>query len=236
LRLWRNLATAVSICGLFVILSEAKNLVTGKITALKYQKRRKDRVSVYLDGRFAFGVPEIVAARLKVGQTLSDAEIEALHEHGSVEEAYNRALDYLSYRPRSQAEIVTYLQRHDIPDTQAEEVVERLKAAGLVDDEAFAQFWVENREQFRPRGPRALRYELQRKGIGHEAIDQALEGIDPSAGAYQAAARKAQQLSHLDQPEFFRKLVDYLARRGFGYDVAKEVANRYWSELRLHTE
>jgi len=210
--------------------------MTGKVTALKYQKRRRDRVSVYLDGRFAFGVPEIVAARLRVGQTLSGAEIEALREHGSVEEAYNRALDYMSYRPRSQAEIVTYLQRHDTPDTQAEEVIERLKAAGLVNDEAFAQFWVENREQFRPRGPRALRYELQRKGIGREAIDQALEGVDPLAGAYQAAARKAQQLSHLDQPEFFRKLVDYLARRGFDYDVAKEVTNRYWSEFRLHTE
>jgi len=210
--------------------------MTDKITALKYQKRRRDRVSVYLNGRFAFGVPEIVAARLKVGQSLSDAEIEALQEHGSVEEAYNRALDYLSYRPRSQAEIVTYLQRHDVPDVQAEEVVERLKAAGLVDDEAFAQFWVENREQFRPRGPRALRYELQRKGIGQEAIDQALEGVDPFAGAYQAAAKKARQLSHLDQPEFFRKLVDYLARRGFGFDVAKEVANRCWSELGLLTE
>ncbi len=210
--------------------------MTGNITALKYQKRRRDRVSVYLDGRFAFGVPEIVAARLKVGQSLSDAEIEALREHGSVEEAYNRALGYLSYRPRSQAEIAAYLQRHDIPDTQAEEVVDRLKAAGLVDDQAFAQFWVENREQFRPRGPRALRYELQRKGIGQEAIVQALEGVDPLADAYQAAARKAQQLSHLEQPEFFRKLVDYLARRGFDYGVAKETANRYWSELRPETE
>jgi len=205
--------------------------MAGRITALKYQKRKRDRVSVYLDGRFAFGVPEIVAARLTVGQSLSEAEIEALCEHGSVEEAYNRALDYLSYRPRSQAEIVSYLRRHEIPDTQAEAVVERLTAAGLVDDEAFAQFWVENRERFRPRGPRALRYELQRKGIGQEAIDQALEGVDPSAGAYQAAAKKAQQLRQLDQPEFRRKLVDYLARRGFDYDVAKEVANRYWSEL-----
>ena len=205
--------------------------MAGRITALKYQKRRRDRVSVYLDGRFAIGVPEIVAARLTVGQSLSEAEIEALCEHGSVEQAYNQALDYLAYRPRSQAEIVSYLRRHDIPDTQVEAVVERLTAAGLVDDEAFAQFWVENRERFRPRGPRALRYELQRKGIGQEAIDQALEGVDPSAGAYQAAAKKAQQLRQLDQREFYRKLVDYLARRGFDYDVAKEVANRYWSEL-----
>ena len=220
----------------WVILSEAKSIMVGRVTALKYQKRRRDRVSVYLDGRFAFGVPEIVAARLKVGQSLSDDEIEALREHGSAEEAYNRALDYLSYRPRSQAEIMTFLQRHDVPDVQAEDVVERLKAAGLVDDEAFAQFWIENREQFRPRGPRALRYELQRKGVGQEAIDQALEGMDPVAGAYQAAAKKARQLSHLDEPQFFRKLVDYLARRGFDYDVAKEVANRYWSELRFDTE
>ena len=54
--------------------------MAGRITALKYQKRNKDRVNVYLDGRFALGLPAVVAATLKRGQLLSDAEIEALQE------------------------------------------------------------------------------------------------------------------------------------------------------------
>jgi len=128
--------------------------MAAKVTALKFQKRNHDRVSVYLDGRFAFGLPAIVAARLKVGQPLSAAEIAALQKEGGVEKYYERALNFLSYRPRSRAEIVTYLQRRGVPEAQIEAVIERLERAGFVDDTAFARFWVENRERFRGSRPR----------------------------------------------------------------------------------
>ena len=206
----------------------------GKITALKYQKKNRDRVSVYLDGQFAFGLPAIVAASLKSGQSLSEAEIEALRQQGVVEGAYDRALNYLSYRPRSRAEIVTYLEGRDVPGGQIEEVVERLERAGLLDDDAFARYWVENRERFRPRGLHALRYELRRKGINDEVIERALASIDVSSSAYRAAEAKARQLQHLDPATFRRKLLDYLARRGFEYEVAKDATERHWIELKEH--
>jgi regulatory protein len=202
-----------------------------KITALKYQKKNRDRVSVYLDGRFAFGLPAIVAASLKPGQLLSEAEIEALKQQGVVEGAYDRALNYLSYRPRSRAEIATYLEGRDVPEGQIGEIVERLERAGLLDDDAFARYWVENRERFRPRGLHALRYELRRKGISDEVIERALASIDVSASAYRAAEGKARQLRHLDPVTFRRKLLDYLARRGFEYEVARDATERHWTEL-----
>ena len=205
--------------------------MAGKITALKQQKRNRDRVSVYLDGRFAFGLPAIVAAGLKSGQFLSDTEIETLTEEGAVESAYNRALEYLSYRPRSRAEVVTYLRRRSVPESQVASVTERLERAGLLDDEAFARFWVENRERFRPRGLRALRYELRTKGLSDEVIEEALASVDVEQSALRAAEKKAQRLARLDRPTFDRKLVEYLARRGFAYDVAREVAERCWAEL-----
>jgi regulatory protein len=205
--------------------------MAGTITTLEYQKKNRDRVSVHLDGQFAFGLPAIVAARLRTGQYLSDAEVKALEEEGAIETAYNRVLNYLSYRPRSRAEVVTYLQRRDVPERQIEGVASRLEGTGLLDDEAFAQFWVENRERFRPRGKRALRYELRSKGIGDEVIDQVLASVDVSAGAYRAARKKARQLGRLDRVTFERKLVDYLIRRGFGYEVAHEAAERHWIEL-----
>ena len=203
----------------------------GTITALKVQKKNQDRVSVYLDGRFAFGLPAIVAVGLKQGQTLSDAEIQALKERGAGETAYNRVLNYLSYRPRSRAEVVTYLQKRDVPAGQIETVLARLERAGLLDDKAFAQFWVENRERFRPRGRRALRYELRNKGISDRLIDEALTSVDGAESAYRAAEKKARQLRHQDELTFRRKLIAYLARRGFDYDVAREVAERRWIEL-----
>ena len=91
-------------------------------------------------------------------------------------------------------------------------------------------FWVENRERFRPKGLRALRYELRLKGISNEIIEQALASVDVSASAYRSAGKKARQVEHLDQREFHQKIVEYLARRGFDYDVAREAAERHWTE------
>jgi len=205
--------------------------MAGRITALKFQKKNRDRVSVYVDGRFALGLPAIVAATLKPGQFLSDDEIRALEDGGAVEGAYNSALGYLSYRPRSQAEVLAYLRRRGVTESQIDAAIQRLVRAGLLDDEAFARFWVENREQFRPRGLRALRYELRSKGIAEEIIDRAVAAVDAAEGAYRAAATKARQWRHLEPLEFRRKVVGFLARRGFAYGVAQEAAARHWAEL-----
>jgi regulatory protein len=204
--------------------------MAGRITALKYQKRNRNRVSVFVDDRFALGLPAIVAASLKPGQVLSDAELEALEAKGAIEEGYNRSLNYLSYRPRSRAEVVTYLRRRDMQEKQIDAVVERLEGVGLLDEVAFAEFWVENREKFRPRGLMGLRYELRSKGVSEAIIERVLVTVDVSDSAYRAASKKARQLSHLDRAMFIRKMVDYLARRGFEYELARETAHRYWVE------
>lgn len=204
--------------------------MAGTITALKVQKKNRDRVSVYLDGRYAFGLPAIVAAGLRRGQVLSDAEIEGIKGQGANETAYNRALDYLSSRPRSRAELTEYLAKREVAESDIAAIVDRLERAGLLDDEAFARFWIDNRERFRPRGARALRYELRNKGISHSVIDRALSGLDEATGAYRAAEKKARQLGQLDENTFRQKLVEYLARRGFDYNVARDAAERHWAE------
>ena len=205
--------------------------MAGKITGLKYQKKNPDRVSVYLDGRFAFGLPALLAARLKADQFLTDAEIEALQAEGDTESAYNRALHYLGYRPRSRQEIDRYLQKYGLPQVQIEAVIGRLEQVGLLDDQAFARYWVESRERFRPRGLRALRYELRNKGVSEEIIGAALEVVDVQDSAYRSAEKKARQLSSLDRQTFHRKMIAFLSRRGFAYEVAREVTDRYWAEL-----
>jgi regulatory protein len=73
--------------------------MAGKITGLSAQKRTADRVNVYLDGQFAFGLPAIHAARLKVGQQLSDGEIEQLQATDLVERVYDRSVRFLSTVP-----------------------------------------------------------------------------------------------------------------------------------------
>ena len=201
-----------------------------KITALKAQKRDRSRVSVYLDGEYAFGLARIVAAWLQIGQTLSDEKIAELKAQDARETAYQRVLRLLNYRDRSEAEIIQNLERRQVPEEIIAEVIERLHRSELVDDQRFAKTWVENRIEFHPRSRRALAFELRKKGIEDQAIQQALDEFDEAAAAYQAARKYTQKSRQMDWPEFRQKLYAFLARRGFNYDVIKTTVARLQAE------
>ncbi len=199
-----------------------------KITAIRIQKKNKERVSIDLDGKFAFGLSRIVAAWLQVGQVLSDVEIEKLQNEETIESAYQRALNLLSYRPRSAAEIQEKLQKQEIADEVIDGILARLQQSDLVNDRKFARLWVENRSEFSPRGRRALRYELRKKHISPEIIEEVLAEIDEAELAYRAAAGKVRILKKKDRQEFKRKLSGFLARRGFDYETITPVINHLW--------
>ncbi|HMM29636.1 MAG TPA: RecX family transcriptional regulator [Aggregatilineaceae bacterium] len=201
------------------------------ITALEPQKRQRDRVSVFLDGEFAFGLPDTEAARLRVGQELSEDAVAALRGIDEVTRALDRAVRLLARRPYSAAEIRRSLSSKEVAPGVIDEVLARLTALGYVDDAAFAQYWVENRERFRPRGARALRYELRQKGIADAIISRALDGYDGAESAYAAAQDQARRLRGLDRRSFRNRLGAFLARRGFDYDTAREAVDRLVRDL-----
>jgi regulatory protein len=205
--------------------------MAGTITALKLQKKNKERVNVYLDGRYAFGLAAIEAAKLRRGQLLSDQEIEDLLDRDSFQKAYARALRFLSYRPRSEAEVRRYLQGKKTHPTIEAKVTERLTSAGLLDDQAFASYWVENRESFNPRGRHALQYELRQKGLSEQTIAFALEDIDEEDSAYRALINRARRVSPLDHGSFRKKLGAFLRRRGFSYEAISAALERTWREM-----
>ena len=205
--------------------------MSGTITKLEIQKRNKERVNVYLDEQFSFGVMLSVALELKKGQVLSDADIEQLKQQDNRHKAYQRALNYLSFRARSRVEIERYLRDKKYEPDVIAATIERLDEAGLVDDTAFAESWVANRERLKPKGARALRYELQQKGLSETAIDAALEQIDESELAWRAIEKKVRQWQALDEDGFKRKAMAYLSRRGFDYDVTIETVERAWQKV-----
>jgi len=201
------------------------------ITALTLQKRNRERVNVFLDGEYAFGLARIVAAWLVVGQELSDEKINQLRVEDEREVAYQRALRLIQYRPRSEREIRQVLGRHAVPEERTEEVIERLKQSGLINDAEFAQVWVENRAELHPRSRRALAYELSRRGVDAQVIEQSLEEIDDDAMAYQAAQRQARKYKDLEWNDFRQKMYRYLAQRGFNYGASAQAITRIWQEM-----
>ncbi|TEU21918.1 MAG: regulatory protein RecX, partial [Anaerolineales bacterium] len=158
-------------------------------------------------------------------------EIEDLLDRDSFQKTYARALRFLSYRPRSEAEVRRYLQGKKVPPTVEAKVAERLTSAGLLDDPAFASYWVENRESFNPRGRFALRYELRQKGLSEETIALALEDIDEEESAYRALINRVRRMSPLDRGAFRKKLGSFLRRRGFSYETISAALERTWQEM-----
>ena len=205
-----------------------------KITAISVQKKNPNRVNIHLDGEYAFGVARITAAWLKIGEELSDEKIAKLLAEDAREWAYQQALLFLSYRARSEKEIRQNLRKHEMPEEVIEETIERLRKAGLANDNEFAQAWVENRSTFRPRSRRALAVELRQKGLDDETVHSAVSGVDEEALAYEAAQKRLGRLTGLEWNEFRKKLSEFLARRGFPYSVIAPIVTRLLSET--HTD
>lgn len=202
-----------------------------KVTAVRSGKRGK-RVNIFLDEKFAFSLEAEVALKegLKAEKALSEDEIEALKKADLFQRCLNAAFHFLSYRPRSETELRQRLQRRGFDGDNVAAVLARLKERGLVDDLAFAQFWKDNRQSFRPRSQWLTRLELRQKGVAQEIIDRVAAQVNDEDCAYRAAVAKARRLSTADYEGFSRRLGEYLKRRGFGYGLIKSTVERVWQE------
>ena len=118
--------------------------------------------------------------------------------------AIDVALRYLAQRPRSEQEVRRRLQRAGVADDAVDGVLVQLRQHGLVDDAAFAQYWLEQRQTFRPRGARLLRAELRQHGIATDLVVAAADQLAGSADedAYRAAQKRAYHLSTIDEHTF----------------------------------
>jgi regulatory protein len=207
-----------------------------QITDLEPQVNNAERVNVYVDGRFLLGVNAVIVLRmeLRVGQELLPEQLEQLRSEEAEQQAVDRALNYLSFRPRSREEVRRYLQRKETPPYVIDAALERLDRLNFVNDRAFVEFWVENREKFNPRGSRALKNELRLKGVERDIVDELVDKDGDEELALRAARKKAASLTHtpgMDYATFRNRLGAFLQRRGFGYEVVTHTVKALWNEM-----
>ncbi len=134
----------------------------------------------------------------------------------------------LARRPYSSTEITRYLRRHQIDGEIIQNVIDDLTEAKLIDDDAFAAYWVEQRETFRPRSRLALRQELNQKGVKREIVAEALSEVDEIDAARRVAQKQAGRWRGLPEAEWRAKLTRYLMRQGYPYDIVSEVVTEAW--------
>lgn len=208
-----------------------------KITALEPQVTNPERINVFVDGRFLLGVNASVVFQmgLEPEQELDSVQLEELQSEAGLQQAVDRAYNYLSYRPRSREEVRRYLRRKETPPETIEAALARLDRLDLINDHSFTSFWVESREQFSPRGARALKNELRMKGVEREVVEEMIDDEKDEERALRAGRKKALPLARIPGMDFatFRtRLGSFLQRRGFGYEVSTRTIRALWKELR----
>jgi regulatory protein len=207
---------------------------SGQITALRPTRRDPNRISVDLDGAFAFALPaQLVAGeRLEIGVALDESRTASLLAADEFARATEAALVFLGYRPRSEREVRDRLRRNGFGQDAIDLAIARLHDWRYLDDEDFARRWVENRATHRPRGKRLLQQELRNKGIDRETAHSVIAeaDLDEAADAEQIARRRLPSYAGDDPAAIRRRLAAYLARRGYGYDVIRVALDRALGE------
>jgi regulatory protein len=208
-----------------------------KITAISVQARDKDRVNVSVDGKYrlSLDILQLSDLGIKIGNEYTEAEMKALEDESQFGKLYARTLEYSLMRPRSQREVKDYLYRKTrdsrtklgavkkgVSVQLTERVFERLGKKGYIDDEKFATFWIENRNQRKGSSMRKLSAELSAKGVDRTIIERLLSETDrkDTSELQKIIAKKR---SRYDDEQ---KFMAYLARQGFSYDDIKEALQK----------
>ena len=216
---------------------------TMKITKIEKQKRRQDLYSLFLDGKYAFHLHKDVLSdlRWKIGQEVDQQEIRRVTRLEQLKEAHDYAFLLLSYRARSCQEITERLLRKGYEKEIVQEVVEELKSLHYLDDRTFAIEWVGNRLREK-RGKILIRRELLQKGIEKEVIDDSIdESFKKIAStedelAWQAIERRIPRYQKLEKSKAYRRIKDFLIRRGFSIETAETTLNKFFQNYRKDSE
>ncbi|HEU5170337.1 MAG TPA: regulatory protein RecX [Gemmatimonadales bacterium] len=204
--------------------------VRPSISAITSDARRPGAVRVLVGGELYCTVDESAAAGLAPGQPLDAGLAERLGRAADEEAAYCSVLLALRRRAHARADLARRLVRRGHPPEAVDAALARAERHGFLDDAAFAVHFVQTRSQ-RGRGPARLVRDLLALGVARPLIDRAVAeewsaDTDRSAVPAALAARRSAQLGDLPRPVKRRRLLAFLARRGFTGSEAVDAVRR----------
>ena len=220
-----------------------------RVTSITQAVKNPDRVNISVDGkyRFSLDIYQVSELGIKVDKEYTEEEIIELETESQFGKLYARALEYCLMRPHSAKEVRDYLRRKTLPtkyiqkqgqtlnrgDKSENRIIEkpgvskenadrafnRLVERGYINDETFAKYWVDNRNQTKGSSLRKLQNELRAKGVQQSIIESVLSASDRND---EDELNKVIAKKHSKYPDE-QKLIQYLMRQGFRYDDIKSV-------------
>jgi regulatory protein len=194
-----------------------------KITAILKQINQSDRYSIFVDDKYSFSLSAnaLLESKLERGLEVSQTDVEDLIQKSNQDKLYNQTLNYVALRPRTKAEVVSYLKRKDSPAPIIEQITNKLSSIGLLNDAKFAQSFVNDRRLLRPTSRRKMIIDLRKKHVANDIAEQVVgqSQEDERAALSEIITKKRRQSAYQDD----LKLTRYLIGQGFNYGDIKAV-------------
>ncbi len=197
-----------------------------KVTKIQAQKR-KGRFNVYLDGEYAFPVAEttLIEFRLMKDVELTDAQVKEIQDRENVNKAYGDAINYLSYQLRTEKEIKDYLYKKEYHKDAVEVTLQRLHDLNYLDDESYAQSFINTQLNMSANGPKIIEQKLIQKGVPKDIIQNKLDEIDQDIlldNAIDFAVKQVRKQKRASFQQMLTKLRQSLYQKGFSNEIITE--------------
>ncbi|MGH7196801.1 MAG: regulatory protein RecX [Candidatus Saccharimonadales bacterium] len=187
-----------------------------KITAIKAQVKNPDRVSVYVDDKYAFSLnqQQLLEQKIRLGLEVDEAQLAVFKKASDFGKMYERVLNFITIRPRSRKEVEDYCWRKKFDKDDCQVILNKFIERGYVNDRTFAKAWVESRRLTKAVSERRLRLELRQKGVSDDIVNEVLDESEYNelTALKEIIAKKRRR--YPDEQKFMQ----YLARQGFSYD------------------
>ncbi|MDF0725914.1 recombination regulator RecX [Cytobacillus sp. S13-E01] len=194
------------------------------ITKVTTQQKNTERYNVFLDygkgEEYAFSVDQdvLVKFQLKKGKELDELDISEIQFDDEIKKAYSLALTFLSYRMRSEKEIVAYLKKKEVAEPIIPNIINKLVTNNYVNDKEFANAYVKTQKNTTTKGPGVIKQELLEKGINHSTIEASLEEYGQASqveSAVKLAEKMLRQSTKISKRQLKQKIEEMLMRKGY---------------------
>ena len=200
------------------------------ITKIEAQKRKEDRVNIYVDEKFFMAIYKelVFTFNLKKGDNIDEEYLKKILKDEMFLKGKNKALNILSKASQSEKKIREKLNE-DFEEDTIDDVIDFLKKYNFINDGELASKIVNTNVNLNKYGKNKIKQNLYNKGIKKSDIDEAISEIDYDAefeNALYLAQKRYDRVKNEDPKKAYAKIANHLAYKGFNYDIIKSVLNK----------
>lgn len=209
-----------------------------KITKIEEQKRNKDRVSIYVDDNYLFGVNKEVlyTTGLKVGKEITEEYLNEVVRKEERLKANNYALNLISMGGlKTENEVYKKMVSKEFNEDDINGAINLLKEYKYIDDESYTEYYVKDKVNINGYGINKIKNQLYKKGVSSEIINKCIEEFVDNDTQFELAIevgrKKMNTIRTEDFSVVYRRVSNFLQGRGFSFDVIKKVMGELKKEF-----